>query len=634
MQALSLLDGMPGAEPAEVRVVGFGWFEVRFTTVISACSKGSEWEVAMGLLRSMARQEVEPDAICYAAAVAHVQGGDDAAGFADRRGALAMLKELWIKRLQPERESLRAAALEIAGTTAFWADSARSTAEGALQGIIDEAGLCALDVPRGNWEVLGCSEDGTMGVWLFNVWLVAAESLCFMVRLFQSLVPGIAVLDVGGPADPTGTSYILSSHRRMRARTGLASCTAAVARHARILAGASGSQTVRRYPTLPTLIQRQDTKEEAAEATSSAPLRRGGEDLLNSLVPVPNAAAESAGLQSPPAASLRTPSDPSKPSLASPREVKIHFDTPRAAPATNKAAGDKTGQAKEVPSATSAVPVPSMSPGKASGRPRASKVVNRKAFQACRQGDVGAVYAWDQRKSLGGGSYGEVFAVKHRFNVKKRVAIKQVGKAGCDDLPRLRMEISVLSSLDHPRVLHFIEAYEDYKDVYIVTELCTGGDLHSCLTQVRGDTSFTRHAANQILRALVYCHSKGVCHRDLKPENVLLVRKLGELRDPPMRLADFGLARQIKAHKRNLCDQISHVKSRASDTSFHDAPPLHSFVGTAEYMAPEVMAVLNSHVFHVGGKSYDFRCDLWSLGVIMHVILVGELPYSLEELHG
>ncbi|CAE7562053.1 Calcium-dependent protein kinase 2 [Symbiodinium microadriaticum] len=391
-----------------------------------------------------------------------------------------------------------------------------------------------------------------------------------------------------------------------------------------ILAGSSGSKGSSKYPTL---IQRQNTNEEAGEANGRRSLRTS--DPLDSLVPlsVHNAPTdESSEVQSPSRAELRTPSVSSKALLVSPREVTIHLA---------REASKDTPPTTSTSKATSTTPaVESLSPGRVGGRPRASKVVNRKAFQACREGDISAVYAWHQRKSLGAGSYGEVFVVKHRFNAKKRVAIKQVAKAGCDDLPRLRMEISVLSSLDHPRVLHFFEAYEDDKDVYIVTELCTGGDLHSCLKEVRGDVSFARHAASQILRALVYCHSRGVCHRDLKPENVLLVRKLGELRDSPLRLADFGLARQIKAHKRTVCDQICNVKSRASDKSFNDVPPLNSFVGTAEYMAPEVMAVLNAEIsLHLGGgKSYDFRCDVWSLGVIVHVILVGELPYSLEEL--
>jgi len=264
---------------------------------------------------------------------------------------------------------------------------------------------------------------------------------------------------------------------------------------------------------------------------------------------------------------------------------------------------------------------------------RATKKVNRKAFQACRKDvDIRSVYDWQNRKTLGSGSFGEVFAVKHRFHSKKLVAIKQVSKDDCEHLDQLRMEITVLSTLDHPRVLHFFEAYEDFKDIYIVTELCTGGDLQQCMAKMQGNVIFARHTAEQILRALIYCHSRGVCHRDLKPENVLLVRKLHTANDTPMRLADFGLSHKTKASQSNICSQISHIKSRFSDSSMNDIPPMDSFVGTAEFMAPEVMAVLNAEIMHGRRKFYDFRCDIWSLGVIVYCLLRGDHPYSLEEL--
>eukprot|EP00434_Breviolum_minutum_P020788 symbB.v1.2.018336.t1/scaffold1417.1/size119926/10 len=255
------------------------------------------------------------------------------------------------------------------------------------------------------------------------------------------------------------------------------------------------------------------------------------------------------------------------------------------------------------------------------------------AFQACRKDvDIRSVYDWQNRKTLGSGSFGEVFAVKHRFHSKKLVAIKQVSKDDCEHLDQLRMEITVLSTLDHPRVLHFFEAYEDFKDIYIVTELCTGGDLQQCMAKMQGNVIFARHTAEQILRALIYCHSRGVCHRDLKPENVLLVRKLHTANDTPMRLADFGLSHKTKASQSNICSQISHIKSRFSDSSMNDIPPMDSFVGTAEFMAPEVMAVLNAEIMHGRRKFYDFRCDIWSLGVIVYCLLRGDHPYSLEEL--
>ncbi|CAK8994516.1 unnamed protein product [Durusdinium trenchii] len=330
---------------------------------------------------------------------------------------------------------------------------------------------------------------------------------------------------------------------------------------------------------------------------------------------------------------LQVPQEPSDDAKAArakalreplPRRVKLQ-------PLENAATSDAKPSDAAPGAAPNAAPAPK------------AKGVNRKAFQACRKdADVRSVYSWEQRKVLGSGSFGEVFAVKHRFHSKKLVAIKQVSKEKCEHLEQLRMEISVLSRLQHPRILHFFEAYEDFKDIYIVTELCSGGDLQQCMAETKGELVFAHHAADQILRALIYCHSRGVCHRDLKPENVLLVRKLQPTdRTPPMRLADFGLSASVQAAQSNVCHQISHVKSRFSDGSMNEIPPMDSIVGTAEYMAPEVMAVLDAQIRAASPRGvarcktrrcYDFRCDVWSLGVIIFSLLKGEAPYSLEEM--
>eukprot|EP00439_Symbiodinium_sp_Y106_P011199 s6385_g1.t1 len=391
-----------------------------------------------------------------------------------------------------------------------------------------------------------------------------------------------------------------------------------------ILAGSSGSKGSSKYPTL---IQRQNTNEEAGEANGRRSRRTS--DPLDSLVPLPvhNAPTdESSEVQSPSRAELRTPSVSSKPLLVSPREVTIHLA---------REASKETPQTTSTSKAPSTTPAAeSLSPGRVGGRPRASKVVNRKAFQACREGDISAVYAWHQRKSLGAGSYGEVFAVKHRFNVKKRVAIKQVAKAGCDDLPRLRMEISVLSSLDHPRVLHFFEAYEDDKDVYILPE---GGPRRCIFCPSRCESDTSSVGLLSLSGRLPPGSETGECAPCKEARGrARLASALGRFR---VSAADQGA--QAHGLRPNLQRQVAGLRcifQRCPATEFlrwHGR--VHGPRGEMNPWIPcssSVMAVLNAEIsLHLGGgKSYDFRCDLWSLGVIVHVILIGELPYSLEEL--
>jgi serine/threonine protein kinase len=93
--------------------------------------------------------------------------------------------------------------------------------------------------------------------------------------------------------------------------------------------------------------------------------------------------------------------------------------------------------------------------------------------------------------------------------------------------------------------------------------------------------------------AVIYCHGKGIVHRDLKLENLLL--SSNELSQSTIKLADFGIACFTGADE-----------------------PLSKVVGTPGYVAPEV----------ISRKPYDNRCDFWSLGVIMFIMLSRELPFS------
>ena len=155
-------------------------------------------------------------------------------------------------------------------------------------------------------------------------------------------------------------------------------------------------------------------------------------------------------------------------------------------------------------------------------------------------------------------------------------------------------EIAILSKLDHPNILKLYEVYEDPKRYYIVTELCKGGELFDEITK---KVVFTEVEAadllKQILLAVAYFHDMGIVHRDIKPENVLIDRE----QDNCLKIIDFG---------------TSVIKS--------DEETLQSTQGTSYYIAPEVLK-----------KSYNEKCDIWSVGVIMYIMLSGKPPFDGKD---
>jgi calcium-dependent protein kinase len=173
------------------------------------------------------------------------------------------------------------------------------------------------------------------------------------------------------------------------------------------------------------------------------------------------------------------------------------------------------------------------------------------------------------------------------------VAIKSISKSKVKGkLSLLKRELHIMRSLDHPSIIKYYEAYEDQRYIHIVMELCNGGDL---LDRVLTTGSINEREVCEIMRklvrAVVYLHEINVAHRDLKPDNFLFSSNLP---DSEIKIVDFG-----ESIKTNLLVTLS------------------SFVGTASYIAPEVIT---------GG--YSTQCDTWSLGVVMYLLLSGEQPFE------
>ena len=90
-------------------------------------------------------------------------------------------------------------------------------------------------------------------------------------------------------------------------------------------------------------------------------------------------------------------------------------------------------------------------------------------------------------------------------------------------LSTIQKEINILKSLDHPNIIKVYEFFKTEKYIYIIDELCTGGELFDKIVDVKYfSESVAKNIMKQLFSAMAYCHEKGIIHRDLKPENILI----------------------------------------------------------------------------------------------------------------
>jgi calcium-dependent protein kinase len=199
---------------------------------------------------------------------------------------------------------------------------------------------------------------------------------------------------------------------------------------------------------------------------------------------------------------------------------------------------------------------------------------------------------------IGTGGFAEVRRCVHKITGMMR-AVKIYNKSLFPDeylkSGGLHHEIEILKKLDHPNLVKLYEYYEDEKSVYITMEFCLGGELFQQISSLQ---RLTEESVIEVMRQLFavvsYIHSKGIVHRDLKPENILIEERGSELH---LKIADFGNAVLI-----------------TPDTK------LKGETGTCYYMAPEVM-----------NGEYSEKCDEWSCGVIMFMLLTGKPPFDGEN---
>lgn len=201
-----------------------------------------------------------------------------------------------------------------------------------------------------------------------------------------------------------------------------------------------------------------------------------------------------------------------------------------------------------------------------------------------------------EKATLGVGTSSTVARGRSR-STKQMCAVKTISKVKAKSLSSISDEIEIMRALHHRNIVKLIDTFEDRRTVHLVMELCAGGELSDRLVEVG---KFTECQAaglmEQIFDAVAFLHNKQICHRDLKPENILF-SSLEPIEQSTLKLIDFGSA-----------------------CTFHKGQLMRTKAGSSYFVAPQVLF----------GK-YDHSSDLWSCGIIMHILLCGYPPFYGEH---
>lgn len=163
------------------------------------------------------------------------------------------------------------------------------------------------------------------------------------------------------------------------------------------------------------------------------------------------------------------------------------------------------------------------------------------------------------------------------------------------DIKNLRQEIGILRGLDHENIILMFDAFETEREFCVVTEYAQGELFDILQDDKRMPEKTVQQIAKQLIKALNYLHSNRIIHRDMKPQNVLIGS------NGRIKLCDFGFARAMS----------------------NNTIVLTSIKGTPLYMSPEL----------VKEQPYDATSDLWSLGVILYELFVGQPPFYTNSIY-
>lgn len=223
-------------------------------------------------------------------------------------------------------------------------------------------------------------------------------------------------------------------------------------------------------------------------------------------------------------------------------------------------------------------------------------------------------YKYNTNDILGRGTFATVYK-GYNIYTKINVAIKKVNimklQQTHDDIDMERImkclsaEIAIMKSMKHTNILTLYDFIIESDNVYMILEYCAGGNImtymkmqYNKLSNIRSIEELTRKIAIQIRDGVKYMHENKVSHRDLKPQNILILEPYENITDMTIKIADFGFARQMNSN------QLSET-----------------VCGSPLYMAPEILR----------NEKYNDTADLWSIGVILYEMLIGNPPFCVDN---
>eukprot|EP01083_Nonionella_stella_P120967 363057_1 len=235
-------------------------------------------------------------------------------------------------------------------------------------------------------------------------------------------------------------------------------------------------------------------------------------------------------------------------------------------------------------------------------------------------------------KEIGIGTYASVYTC-YRKTDSREFAVKIINKRYLTDkeISGLKNEINILKFISHKNIIKLRHIFNESQSILMVLELCEKNDLFDKISTSENSRLSEKESAEifyELCNALQHIHENGIVHRDLKLENILIAK------NGSIKLTDFGLAHftpEISSIATNHCklsdfasdDSTCSISTIDSTTNYsYESVLMDTCCGTPYYVAPEVIEM----------SKYNFKCDMWSMGVILYIMLGGYQPFRGDNL--